>query len=98
MEKLRYILSEAPMKPIIPPRLVVEPIRQINSALLGTKAERDAFADEMIRREDEYQQAMAGLPATPPLSDTKLRRLADADSEKHREGRSWPTRHNRDND
>lgn len=86
------------MKPIIPPRLVVEPIRQINPALLGPKAERDAFADDMLARELAYNEVMSGLPETLPLSDAELRRLADADAEKYREGRSWPSRHNRDND
>lgn len=36
---------------IIVPRLVSEPVRRVNPALLGGKAERDAFADRMLAEE-----------------------------------------------
>lgn len=53
------------------PQPINIPIVHVSPHLLGSKAERDAFADEMLRREREYEEAVADLPAnkTEILSD-----------------------------
>lgn len=56
------------MKPIITPHLVFEAIHRPNPMLLGSKIERDAFADDMLAREREYEATMKGLPDVLPIS------------------------------
>jgi len=72
-----------------PPRPIVTPIQRPNAALLGSREERDAFADrqlEMERRQAEYDEAMAGLPENK-LTPEDVNRLAGEFDERKSEGR-----------
>lgn len=67
------------------PEPVATPIHHISPALLGSKADRDAFADAMLQRERDYEEAMRGLPEQT-LSPADLEQMAQADE--LQEGRS----------
>jgi hypothetical protein len=69
-----------------PPRPISTPLANVNPALLsGDRSKVDAFADAMLQREREYQEAMADLPDAP-LTPEDVNRLAAIDEEKHTEG------------
>lgn len=62
------------------PEPVATPIHHISPALLGSKADRDAFADAMLQRERDYEEAMRGLPE-PELSETDIEHMARDDEQ-----------------
>ena len=70
----------------VAPKRCVTVLRHLNAAALGTKAERDAFADAMLQKEREYQEGMAGLPDNKP-TPTDINRMAAIDDERRTEGR-----------
>ena len=71
--------------PITLPRYVLPPILP-NRALLGGRAQLDAFADEMLAREREYEEAMRDLPENKPTPED-INRMAAIESEIRSEGR-----------
>lgn len=60
------------------PTQIQTELRRVNAHLLGTPAQRDAFADKMVALEDEkarlMNEAMADAPADfqPPLTEAEV--------------------------
>lgn len=79
-------------EPIRAPRPTTTTLVHLDPRALGTKAERDAFADAMLQRERDYEEAMAGLPEQT-LSPADLEQMAQADElqEGRSRRRSFPT-------
>lgn len=68
------------------PRPITTAVVALNPALLsGDRSKLDAFADAMLARERDYQEAMAELPDAP-LSESDVDRMGE-DDERHTEGR-----------
>lgn len=61
---------------------ITVPLRHLNPSTLGTKQERDQFADLMLAKEREYAESMAGV-LEQPLTEEDVDELA----ERYTEGR-----------
>lgn len=85
-QRARHDNRHSDYPPFAMARRVETPVRHVSPALLGAKAERDAFADQMLQRERDYQEAMEGLPEQR-LTEADINRMAAMDDELRTEGR-----------
>lgn len=81
-DQRNFLREHARVAQLATPRAVTVPLRHLNPATLGTKQERDQFADAMLQREREYEESMAGLPEQPLTEDD-----VDELAERYTEGR-----------
>jgi hypothetical protein len=79
------VLGQSP-RDLRAPRLVITAISRPNPALFGSREERDAFADLMLAKEREMNEAMADLPEPKP-TQLQLNRWAGEQDEITTEGR-----------